>query len=353
MSEPIAASADRDAEVARHIKLKYPVDFPEVFSSKLPPEWGGCYCPSCASELWDCLATHPQPHPNEDGSADIMYSGLDIRQLLSTLIPHLEQIAEHLASKELLTANEKSALSDMSRSAQAFVDFMKFRDSIAPYDQRGKDPKDLEKCRNPPLLQTLAEPLDRLCFGGLLRVKTYGWQYDTEVSGLTSHDGMGVRLNPNMLWGTEKFAGKTPFQRALWIVNVLLHEQIHAFFGGNKCVGNCNGTKEQQQLCQFLTARVYDMYRQVEYKGHVIHNAMYGGHGPAFTAVAWKLGSVMGKLLDCNILPVGPSFMKHCSCIDPVSCLAHCYTSEEEQRMTFARGLRDKLAERDRQTSRV
>ncbi|KAF2790561.1 hypothetical protein K505DRAFT_390594 [Melanomma pulvis-pyrius CBS 109.77] len=350
-SGPIAARPDQDAEAARHIKLKYPVDFPEVFSSKLPPIWGGCYCPSCASDLWDSLAPHPQPHPNEDGTADVMYSGLDIRQLLSTLMSHLEQISEHLAKRELLTANEKSAIGDMMRSAHAYVEFMKFRDSIAPYDQRGKDPKDLQRCRNPPLLETLAEPMNRLWFGGLLKVKSYGWQYHREIFGLATHDGRTVRLNPTILWGTETFAGKKPLERGLQLLTVLLHEQVHAFFSGNKCDGNCNGTKEQQQLCRFLTARVCSMYRQIEYKGHVINNQLFGGHGPAFTAVAWKIGSVMGKFLNCDVLLVGPYFMKHCRCKGPVSCLTHCYISEEEQRMGFARALRNELAERDRQAS--
>jgi hypothetical protein len=82
--------------------LSWP-EFPEEFRSKLPSQFTekekeelrGCFCPTCAKDLCDCLADHPQAKVMNDlHSPTIGWRQHDVRQVLECLQQHLEPLKQ-------------------------------------------------------------------------------------------------------------------------------------------------------------------------------------------------------------------------------------------------------------------
>lgn len=257
---------------------------------------------------------------------------------MSIIIPRLER----LASLDFTRADEL-ALKNLNATIQTFICAMVSWDSRGPGELFRMDPVRNSARQFIPPLTLLTEPLNQLCFGGLLRVENYAWECDLDVAwntdAYTTDNGSAIRMSSTLFWGSGHFQQLPPDARMSTIIEILLHEQLHAFFESHICRGiDCGGTKEQQALCKFLTVRNYYLYAQFEYKGHVVHvGNEKRGHGSAFVSVAQKLNAVVGRLLWAHgrQLNMSHDYYGPCICTNLPRCLSHCYPDANREQILY------------------
>lgn len=333
--------------------------FPKMYLSSLPPsinpeDMKGCFCPTCASDLWNKLAPHPAKPDVVDENGNVTRTRVDVRQIVDMFISKVDR----LLSGDL-TAVEQKCLDGIFEYLDGLVEaYQTNKHVLEPHIM--------------PQLQEFGEELNQLLFGGLLSNIEYLWAQpksldkdslleDTcygvfvpggDVSSGTHSASEKARIPHRILilaeiyspkWGNGTVPRKLseqPAALAQLLVSTMVHEMIHATFTQYACEGHCaDATIEQGQLCSYLTTRTYIMYYFFEYKGRPLHHptdnpiTLCFHHGPAFTAVTRLLSKVMAKLLNLGdpvkLHIISPECEDECG----TTCWGHCYDIEEEPQM--------------------
>ena len=352
----------------------YP-DFPEEFRDKLPATFteaerrnlSGCFCPTCAKELWGCLPAHGN---QGDEDKPPLY---DIAQLLHKVKQQIEPLKRFVLKggidcpkcRSQFTAGNFADLDVIKQQLDEIVKYMeenprlharlKLRTTISRYFNKHED-----IFATLPPLDGLASVTNSLFFGDSIRGTKYVWESPKHIYSVTgphglayyaqpSYDGEStVCVNTKFLTGTGNsgfFKSMSPKRRAGELFVILLHEQTHAYFWQQLCYGRCEGTESQRNLCRFLHDKCERLFSYVRHRGLWTRWFYTCGHGPAFTMISEQMEAIAIRLLSSwdpyiDGIHLNVPFPRHCRCPNghcpKPECLFHCCPNQQDQINKYA-----------------
>jgi hypothetical protein len=199
-----------------------------------------------------------------------------------------------------------------------------------------------------PDLWKLASYTNTLFFDGSVGHISYQWADLENMKGHVGATLFGSERKSSViavLVNTQAFYGwslphSNPKDRALELLGIILHEQVHVYLGSYVCRGLCKGRVAGRQLCTFLNAKMAHMFTSVSYNGKSMDCGRLAGHGPAFSGIAQGIAEVMVRVLALWLPSARTRFQMFlpyanpCKCEGDKGCLLPLHCFPELQRIT-------------------
>jgi hypothetical protein len=213
-----------------------------------------------------------------------------------------------------------------------------------------------------PDIGRLAEATRKLFFGKAVADVQYSWAGTCRDSDVSKISKSCTLLGPHELgrttfrdppWPCEIHINSELFvEMAEWsveavvmnILGTMLHEQLHVYCDRVICFGQCEGSKRQRVLCEYLHTQMYHIPGWVLYKGRKVEIFTRGvEHGPVFEAGLHELCETAIKLLESFQATLDPAlrlknistihtgaYVKMCRCEDCKNCMLQHYPDQIE-----------------------